>query len=910
MTNDSSDLSVKVKWKSMEGVSTKWITLCLLQLAGSVRSIEMDFHPCDRNCVAGAPARWCQYDFHVQWYESMSKACYNCPRNITDCSRPECIPLDGVERPIVTVNKIFPGPMVQACVGDMVEIIVHNHLPEETTSIHWHGLHQRESPYMDGVPFVTQCPIQPRSRFKYVFLASTPGTHFWHSHSGSQRGDGMFGGLIIRRPRSEDPHRRLYDHDLPEHVMTVMDWHHQMGTATFLEHHHSNGTNKPNNILVNGKGRYKSGNAHEALKTPLAIFNVKKGEKYRFRLINAGFLNCPIEMSIDNHTITVINSDGGDIEPEEATSLVSYAGERWDFTVHPSGEVKNYWIRYRGLMDCDQRFTSAYQVAILHYEGAPDPTVEEPEGQVVYSNSFNPGMKINPLNEGSEDNGTLNIAELRSMEPLSEKDPSLKDTADFTHYLAYDFYRIDNPHYHKKNLYGFNSVIEKKRVLTPQINHISMKLPSFPLLPQRDEIKADTFCEPHKIRNCSSEYCECTHHIKVPFSSVVELVLVDEGFAYDANHPFHLHGHPFRVVAMERVGKNVTVPQIQALDRAGLVKRNLKTAPLKDTVTVPDGGYTIIRFHATNPGYWLFHCHIEFHVEMGMAVVFKIGEDADMPPVPHGFPKCGDFLPPFNEEMAMYDIYNLSQIAKRPSTLPEQLPSESTARENPTSQPSTAATTTQSSNSQLLKKGTSSNVLSSTITEEYNVDLSPETTTTVNLPLDQNKQNRYISRNRNEDNRADAEDVKINDISSILQLLQGNIIKTEYRYNQHEAAPEVEGTTMYNLLDGSDTNQLSFTSKSPKENVVPPRKTSLDELHFAFIPIRIRNPISNAISGRKNVSDTENEISRTLLTAGKNYLKSDQIRSASSTIKSHVHLTVISFILMKATMSIHLWNIF
>lgn len=42
-------------------------------------------------------------------------------------------------------------------------------------------------------------------------------------------------------------------------------------------------------------------------------------------------------------------------------------------------------------------------------------------------------------------------------------------------------------------------------------------------------------------------------------------------------------------------------------------------------------------------GYWLFHCHIEFHVEVGMATVFKIGEDWDMPPVPPSFPKCGNY---------------------------------------------------------------------------------------------------------------------------------------------------------------------------------------------------------------------------------------------------------------------------
>lgn len=90
--------------------------------------------------------------------------------------------------------------------------------------------------------------------------------------------------------------------------------------------------------------------------------------------------------------------------------------------------------------------------------------------------------------------------------------------------------------------------------------------------------------------------------LKVPLNAVVELVFVDEGFSYDANHPIHLHGYSFRVVAMERMGHNVTVDEVKSRDQKGLIKRNLLNPPSKDTVTVPDGGYTIVRFQAYNPG--------------------------------------------------------------------------------------------------------------------------------------------------------------------------------------------------------------------------------------------------------------------------------------------------------------------
>lgn len=85
--------------------------------------------------------------------------------------------------------------------------------------------------------------------------------------------------------------------------------------------------------------------------------------------------------------------------------------------------------------------------------------------------------------------------------------------------------------------------------------------------------------------------------------------------------------------------------QIKRLDESGGIKRRLSGAPIKDTVTVPDGGYTVIRFVANNPGFWLFHCHIEFHVEVGMALVFKVGDYDQMPSLPENFPTCSNFFP-------------------------------------------------------------------------------------------------------------------------------------------------------------------------------------------------------------------------------------------------------------------------
>lgn len=85
------------------------------------------------------------------------------------------------------------------------------------------------------------------------FTAKDRGTHFWHSHAGLQRADGLFGSLIVRQPPSHDIHSPLYDFDLPEHVIIVTDWLNELVTSRFASHHHDDGDNKAESMLINGQ---------------------------------------------------------------------------------------------------------------------------------------------------------------------------------------------------------------------------------------------------------------------------------------------------------------------------------------------------------------------------------------------------------------------------------------------------------------------------------------------------------------------------------------------------------------------------------------------------------------------------------------------------------------------------------
>lgn len=133
---------------------------------------------------------------------------------------PQCITADGIERGLLTVNRQLPGPAIEVCKNDIIVVDVKNHLEGASTAIHWHGMTQKETPFADGVPFLTQCPIHSGNSFRYSFVANNPGTNFYHSHSGLQKADGIYGALIVRVPDDEG-HENLFDKD--DFILIISD---------------------------------------------------------------------------------------------------------------------------------------------------------------------------------------------------------------------------------------------------------------------------------------------------------------------------------------------------------------------------------------------------------------------------------------------------------------------------------------------------------------------------------------------------------------------------------------------------------------------------------------------------------------------------------------------------------------
>jgi FtsP/CotA-like multicopper oxidase with cupredoxin domain len=68
------------------------------------------------------------------------------------------------------------------------------------TSIHWHGIRQKDTNTQDGVVGLTECPLPPGASRTYMWQATNYGTSWWHSHASTQYGDGVLGPIVIHGP--------------------------------------------------------------------------------------------------------------------------------------------------------------------------------------------------------------------------------------------------------------------------------------------------------------------------------------------------------------------------------------------------------------------------------------------------------------------------------------------------------------------------------------------------------------------------------------------------------------------------------------------------------------------------------------------------------------------------------------
>ncbi|XP_020082162.1 laccase-25-like [Ananas comosus] len=122
---------------------------------------------------------------------------------------------------------------------------------------------------------------------------------------------------------------------------------------------------------------------------------------------------------------------------------------------------------------------------------------------------------------------------------------------------------------------------------------------------------------------------------KLKYNSTVEIVLQSTAIVATQNHPMHIHGFNFFVLAQGFGNYN---------EQTARNSYNLVDPQVRNTIAIPTGGWAVIRFIANNPGVWFMHCHMDLHFPMGLATTFLVENgptpDTTLPPPPADFPQC------------------------------------------------------------------------------------------------------------------------------------------------------------------------------------------------------------------------------------------------------------------------------
>lgn len=272
------------------------------------------------------------------------------------------ISFTGAMRMATTINGSLPAPTLRLREGDTVTVRVTNRLPV-ATSIHWHGI---ILPYqMDGVPGISFAGIAPGETFTYRFQLRQSGTYWYHSHSGHQEQSGMYGAIIVEPRRGENIRA---DRD---YVVQLSDWTDEDPERIFAKLKAQSdyyNYNKPTvgDFLRDSSAmglaaawdKRKMWNEMRMNPTDLADLSgatytylmngttpagnwtglFRPGERIRLRFIN-GAANTFYDVRIPGTKMTVVQSDGVNVEPVSVDEFRFGPGETYDVLVDPKDDA-------------------------------------------------------------------------------------------------------------------------------------------------------------------------------------------------------------------------------------------------------------------------------------------------------------------------------------------------------------------------------------------------------------------------------------------------------------------------------------------------------------------------------------------------------------------------------------------
>ena len=464
--------------------------------------------------------------------------------------------IDGTYRSVTAINGHVPGPPIEVTEGDTVVVHLTNRLPNEATTLHFHGMWQRGTPWMDGVSQITQCAVLPGETFTYRFVAEPAGTHFYHSHHGVQRPEGIFGALVVHPKPKAGAAVALPQPGVGAAaqcpVMILSVWQH-LDTQSLYTQRDGPGwfpdgaDGKPwkwsrdvsgklvgeipmVSGLINGRGRVPGGP-----KVNLTVFEVD-GMSHCFRVI-ASQEGKALRLSIDQHSLSVTSTDGNALQPIQGLqSVIIFPGETVDITASctvtahdPPGAVGceeqqgNYWVRASTLEVGMGNNHTAW--GVLRYPGAAlaDPTSSPrdctADARCKVFNcpfpSFHPSDYTDCIivDQARDADASSTAIAAGAQEVEGEGGGAAGD-------VAVDL-PMALPMIEKFLNFGFEPSINNRRFHYPEAPPLTQP-PSQSRMLACDDARCDAAAFP-------KEPCECTHVLDLPFNRTIQLVLTNLG---------------------------------------------------------------------------------------------------------------------------------------------------------------------------------------------------------------------------------------------------------------------------------------------------------------------------------------------------------------------------------------------
>ncbi|KAL4278742.1 hypothetical protein GQ457_03G038120 [Hibiscus cannabinus] len=308
----------------------------------------------------------------------------------------------GIDKQVIVINDIFPGPVLYASTNDVVNVNIHNNLTDPFLMT-WNGIQMRKNSWQDGVQ-ETNCPILPGQNWTYSFqLKDQIGSFFYFPSLLLHKAAGGYGAIHLNNlPDVPIPFPQPYK----DYVVLIGDWY----NADYRDLRASLDNEilfpLPDGILINGLGPNR------------ARFEFEPGSTYRLRISNVG-LKTSLNFRIQDHPMLLVETEGSYLVQQYYASLDIHVGQSYSVLV----SAKNLYDGKSYYMVASSRFTILEQsgIGIIHYpDSAGDPVGPLPVGPYLSDYNFSleqaRSMRWNltssaarPNPQGSYHYGNINI---------------------------------------------------------------------------------------------------------------------------------------------------------------------------------------------------------------------------------------------------------------------------------------------------------------------------------------------------------------------------------------------------------------------------------------------------------------------------------------------------------------------